>query len=125
MGYPDTVYLIDGQGGTPQLNSGSLTLPFSHNYHFKRLDQYQMAQWVDVMSHQFVNYFTVAATSTKYALVGSAAITAGNYQVVMQNNLLTQGQFSKWLVISETGILGITNHLMGFTLFAWGTPFAI
>lgn len=79
-----------------------------------------MAQWVDVLSYQFINYFTVAATSTKYQLIGSTAITAGNYQLVMQNNFPTQGQFTKSLVISEVGLLGITNHLVGFTLFACG-----
>lgn len=80
-----------------------------------------MSQWVDVLSSQFINYFTIPATSTKYELVGAANVTAGNYQVVMQNNFLTQGQFTKSLVISEVGMMGITNHLVGFTLFACGT----
>ena len=79
-----------------------------------------MSQWTDVLSYQFVNYFTISVTSTKYELVGSTTVAPGNYQVVMQNNFLTQGQFSKYLVISETGIMGITNHLVGFTLFACG-----
>lgn len=80
-----------------------------------------MSQWVDVLSSQFINYFTIPATSTKYELVGAANVTGGNYQVVMQNNFLTQGQFTKSLVISEVGMMGITNHLVGFTLFAGGT----
>lgn len=80
-----------------------------------------MSQWVDVLSPQFINYFTIPATSTKYELVGATTVTAGNYQVVMQNNFLSQGQFSKSLVISEVGILGITNHVAGFTLFACGS----
>lgn len=114
------MYLIDSSGGTPQLNSGNLTSPFNKDNHFARLSQYQMSQWVDVLSYQFMNYFTIPATGTKYELIGSTAITAGNYQVVMRNNLLTQGQFSKWLVISEVGVLGLTNHLVGFSLFACG-----
>jgi len=90
----DSIYLVNSQGGTPQLDNGDLVSDFSKN-HFKRLNQYQLSQWIDVQSQQFINYFTVAATSTKYELVGKAAVTPGNYQIVMQNNYLTKGQFSK------------------------------
>ena len=75
---------------------------------------------MDVQSQQFINYFTVAATTTKYELVGKVEVSTGDYQLVMQNNFLTQGQFSKQLLISEVGVLGVTNHLMGFMLFAYG-----
>jgi hypothetical protein len=84
------VYLVNSQGGTPKLDNGDLTSSFSQN-HFKRLSQYQLSQWIDVQSTQFINYFTIPATSTKYELVGKADVTPGNYQVVMQNNYLTQG----------------------------------
>lgn len=47
-------------------------------------------------------------------------IQAGNYQVVMQNNFPTQGAFSKQLLITEVGGLGVANHLIGFTLFSYG-----
>lgn len=79
-----------------------------------------MSQWVDVQSQRFVNYFSVGASPTKYQLVGSVAVTEGSYQVVMQNNFLTKGQFTKEVLISEAGVLGITNHLVGFCLFAYG-----
>ena len=59
------------------------------------MNQYQLSQWIDVQSTQFVNYFTVSATSTKYWLLGKASVTAGNYQVVMQNNYLTKSSFAK------------------------------
>lgn len=85
---------MNSQGGTPQLDNGDLVSSFNKE-HFIRLGQYQLSQWVDVQSTQFVNYFTVPATSTKYQLVGKATVTPGNYQVVMQNNYLTKGQFTK------------------------------
>lgn len=112
--------MVDSTGGTPQLDNGNLISPFNKDYHFLRLDQYQLSQWVDVQSQRFVNYFTVAATSTKYELVGIVSVSAGDYQVVMQNNFPTKGQFSKSVLVTEVGALGITNHLVGFTLFAYG-----
>jgi hypothetical protein len=118
--HADAIYIVDSSGGTPTLDTGNLISSFNKNYHFLRLNQYQISQWVDVQSQRFVNYFSVAATSTKYELVGSLSVSTGNYQVVMQNNFPTQGKFSKEVVITEVGILGVTNHLMGFTMFAYG-----
>lgn len=66
LAYSDIIYLVDSQGGTPVLDTGNLVSSFNKNYHFVRLNQYQLSQWVDVLSQQFVNYFTIAATSTKY-----------------------------------------------------------
>ena len=60
------MYVIDPEGGTPQLDDGSLVSTYNKNYHFVRLDQYQISQWVDVQSQRFVNYFLVAATNVKY-----------------------------------------------------------
>ncbi len=115
----DIVYLVNSQGSTPQLDNGDLVSSFNQN-HFIRLSQYQLSQWVDVQSTQFVNYFTIPATSTKYQLLGKASVTAGNYQVVMQNNYPTKGSFTKELLITEVGLLGTTNHILGFTAFAYG-----
>jgi hypothetical protein len=111
---------VNSQGGTPRLDNGDLVSSFSQA-HFTRLSQYQLSQWVDVQSSLFVNYFSVAATSTKYLLLGKSAVTPGNYQVVMQNNYATKGQFTKELVITEVGLLGATNHVLGFAVFAYGT----
>lgn len=86
----DLIFLVDSQGGTPKLDNGDLVSSFNQD-HFKRLPQYQLSQWVDVQSTGFVNYFTVAATSSKWLLAGKAAVTPGNYQIVMQNNYLTNG----------------------------------
>jgi hypothetical protein len=91
---------VNSQGGTPQLDNGDLVSSFGKDYHFARLSQHQLAQWVDVQSQQFINYFTVPATNKKYQLVGKASVSAGNYQIVMQNNLLTQGEFTKQLLVS-------------------------
>jgi hypothetical protein len=112
---------VNSQGGTPKLDNGDLVSSFNQD-HFNRLAQYQLSQWVDVESTRFVNYFTVAATGSKWLLAGKAAVSPGNYQVVMQNNYLTKGQFTKELVITEVGLLGATNHVLGFTVFAYGTP---
>lgn len=118
--YIDSVYFVDSQGGTPSLSTSSLVSSFNKDYHFIRLDQYQLSQWVDVQSQRFVNYFSVAMTGVKYELIGVVDIQAGNYQVVMQNNFLTQGAFSKKLLVTEVGGLGVANHLIGFSLFSYG-----
>ena len=93
---------------------------YNKDNHFIRLSQYQLAQWVDVQSQRFVNFFLISTTSTKYQLLGVADLLAENYEVVMQNNLPTRGQFTKQLVITEVNGLGIENHLLGFTLFSYG-----
>ena len=116
----DAVYLVDSEGGTPSLGASNLVSAYNKDNHFLRLSQYQLSQWVDVQSQRFVNYFLIPATSTKYMLVGVAELKAANYQIVMQNNLPTNGQFIKELVISEVGALGLGNHLAGFALFSWG-----
>ena len=120
----DIIYVVDSQGGTPTLDNGDLVSSFALK-HFARLNQYQLSQWVDVLSTQFISYFTVSATKTKYILVGKVDVTQGNYQIVMQNNYLTKGEFSKQLIISEVGMLGTTNHILGFTLFAYGRNYII
>ena len=93
------MYLVDSQGGTPSLDKGDLISAFNLN-HFKRLEHYQLSQWIDVKSAQFVNYFSISATGTKLQLVGKASIEAGNYQIVIQNNYLGKGEFEKELIVS-------------------------
>lgn len=85
---------MDNLGGTPQLDNGDLISQFNLN-HFKRLENYQLSQWIDVKSAQFINYFSVSITGIKYQLIGKAKISAGNYQIVIQNNYPTKGQFKK------------------------------
>jgi hypothetical protein len=114
------VFVVNSQGGTPTLDNGDLVSPFNRA-HFIRLGQYQLSQWADVQSTQFVNYFTIAATGTKYLLMGKTEVSPGNYQIVMENNYLTKGQFQKELLITEVGLLGATNHVLGFAVFAYGT----
>ena len=70
------MYLVDSDGGTPQLGNYDLVSSYNKNYHFLRLSQYQLSQWVDVQSQRFVNYFLISATSTKYELVGVADLLA-------------------------------------------------
>ena len=72
MSYIDSVYLVDTDGGTPQLGNYDLVSSYNKDNHFIRLNQYQLSQWVDVQSQRFVNYFLISATSTKYQLVGVA-----------------------------------------------------
>ena len=112
---------MDASGGTPQLGNYDLVSAYNKDNHFIRLSQYQLAQWVDVQSQRFVNFFLISTTSTKYQLLGVGDLLAENYEVVMQNNFPTRGQFSKQLVITEVNGLGIENHLLGFTLFSYGT----
>ena len=81
---------MDSQGGTPQLDSGDLVSQFNLN-HYKRYENYQVSQWIDVRSAQFINYFSISVTGIKYQLIGKAAIEAGSYQIVIQNNYLTKG----------------------------------
>jgi len=80
---------------------------------------------VDVQSQRFVNYFTIPTTSVKYELVGKASVTAGNYQIVVQNNHGSQGQLTKELIVTEVGLLGVTNQVLGFTLFSYGNALSI
>lgn len=94
------MFLVDSFGGTPTLDSGNLISDFNKNYHFLRLSQHQLSQWIDIQSQQFVNYFTMAFTGVKYQLVGRTQVSTGTYQIVMQNNMLTKGQFKKELVVS-------------------------
>ena len=47
-------------------------------------------------------------------------MAAGNYQIIIRNNFLTKGQFSKTLVLSEIGTLGDANLVLGFSIFAFG-----
>lgn len=56
--------------------------------------------------------------------MGKTEVSSGSYQIVMQNNFLSQGEFTKELVVSEVGLMGATNHLLGFALFAYGTAIA-
>lgn len=73
------------------------------------------------MSSNFMNWFTIATTSTKYTLMGKLAnMSAGDYRLVVKNNFPTANEFSKQIMISEVNSLGVTNHLLGFTLFAYG-----
>lgn len=111
---------MDSAGGTPQLDQGDLVSNYTTKYHFIRLSQYQLTQWVDVQSSRFINYFTVSTTSTKYILMGKAAVTNGTYQLIIENNYATQGEFTKDILVSEVGLLGTTNHLLGFIVFIVG-----
>jgi hypothetical protein len=58
-------------------------------------------------------------------LIGKTSVAAGSYQIVMQNNFLTQNIFNKQLVVTEIGLLGMTNHFIGFSLFSFGRSYNI
>ena len=47
-------------------------------------------------------------------------MTAGDYRLILKNNYPTNGEFTKQVIVSEVNSLGVTNHLLGFTLFAYG-----
>lgn len=47
-------------------------------------------------------------------------MTTGDYRVIVKNSYPTNGEFTKELFISEVNSLGVTNHLLGFTIFAYG-----
>lgn len=80
---------MQGDGGTPKLDSDTMS-NYSKNYRFKRLDSYPISQWTDVMHSNFVNWFTIATTSTKYSLMGKLSnMTVGDYRLVVKNNFPT------------------------------------
>ena len=93
---------------------------YSSKYHFARLNSYQLSQWTDVLSSRFVNWFTIPTTSTKYILMGRQTMAAGTYQLILKNVSPTSDDFTKTLIVSEVNTFGTTNHLLGFTLFAYG-----
>lgn len=80
----DSIYLVNSEGGTPDLDS-QLFSDYSTKYHFKRLDNYQLKQWTDVVSSKFINWFTVPTTSKKYVLMGKQTMPAGSYQMIVKN----------------------------------------
>lgn len=47
-------------------------------------------------------------------------MNSGDYRLIIKNSYPTQGEFTKQLLISEVNSLGITNHLLGFAIFAYG-----
>lgn len=86
----DSIYLIDTEGGTPILDDGNLVSPFYTSNHFSRLSNYQISQWTDVNSTNFVNWFTIPMTSVKYMPLGKLTMQPGNYQMVLKNNFPTK-----------------------------------
>lgn len=71
-------------------------------------------------SNNFVNWFTIGSTSTKYMLMGKLDMAVGEYQVIHKNSYPTFDEFNKTLIITETNSLGATNHLLGYLLFGYG-----
>ena len=53
--------------------------------------------------------------------VGKLSMEAGTYQVVIKNADATKSDFTKSILVTEIGTLGATNHILGFTIFAYGT----
>lgn len=110
---------MNNDGGTPTLDT-NLVSQYSTSYHFTRLENYQLRQWTDVTSSKFINWFTVPTTSTKYMLMGKQTMPAGTYEMIVKNVDSTNNDFNKTILVSEVGSLGTTNHLLGFTIFAYG-----
>ena len=59
-------------------------------------------------------------TSVKYMPLGKLTMQPGNYQMVLKNNFPTKDQFVKKILITETGILGDANLVLGFSIFGAG-----
>jgi hypothetical protein len=95
----DSIYLIDTEGGTPILDDGTLVSDFYTENHFARLSNYQLSQWVDVNSTDFVNFCTIPFTSNKYMYMGKSSLTAGNYQMVVKNNFPKNSEITKTLIV--------------------------
>lgn len=116
----DSAYIVQSDGGTPKLDNDTIS-NYSKTYLFQRLQNYAASQWVDVQQSSFVNWFTIGTTSSKYVLMGKLAnMTSGDYRLVVKNSFPTHGEFTKQIMISEVNNLGVTNHLLGFALFAYG-----
>ena len=71
-------------------------------------------------SANFINYFTVSYTSTKYLLMGKVTLSPDTYQLIIKNNYQTNGVLNKKLLISEVNQLGIKDPLIGFFMFISG-----
>lgn len=85
----DSTYVLFKDGGTPSLDN-NITSNYSQLYRFKRLENYTHYQWVDVLQSNFMNWFTISATSTKYMLMGKLTnLTSGDYRFIVKNNFPT------------------------------------
>ena len=110
---------MQSDGGTPYLGNGTIS-NYSKTYHFKSLSSAPASQWTDVEQSNFVNWFTIPTTSTKYVLMGKLSNMSGDYRLIIKNSYPTNGEFTKQVILSEVNSLGVTNHLLGFALFAYG-----
>ena len=100
----DNFYVVDSQGTTPDIED-SIESNFSATYHFSQLSSYQTSQWVDVLSGRFINWFTVAFTSTKYVMMGRLQMAAGDYELVIRNSYPTKDEFTKSVIVTEINSL--------------------
>ncbi len=117
--FNDTIFVVDSSGGTPDTVPGDLISEYAKE-HFLRLDEYQLSQWVDVRSADFINWITPSYTQKKYFLEGKYSMPAGDYKLVIRNNFPEEG-YEKSYLAEETTALGLTNHTIGFMLFGTGT----
>ena len=47
-------------------------------------------------------------------------MTVGDYQLIVRNSYLTNDEFVKTVIVTDISNLGMTNHLLGFCIFAYG-----
>lgn len=47
-------------------------------------------------------------------------LTSGDYRLIVKNNFPTNDEITKQIFITEVNKLGVVNHLLGFTIFAYG-----
>lgn len=86
---------MESDGGTPSINDGTVS-SYSLDNRFKRLSNSGVSQWIDVQSTQFVNWFTIPITSTKYVQLGRLEdMPAGDYRIIVKNSYPTNDDFTK------------------------------
>ena len=89
--FVDSAYIVQSDGGTPYLGNDTVSNN-SKTYRFKHLTASAASQWIDVEQSNFVNWFTIPTTSTKYMLMGKLNnMTSGDYRLIIKNSYPTNG----------------------------------
>jgi hypothetical protein len=52
--------------------------------------------------------------------MGRVRLSADSYQLIIKNNYATNSVIKKRFVMSEVGMLGIRDPVLGFYMFVWG-----
>lgn len=121
--FNDTYSLFKGKSNKITIRETGIALESDLEYMYRRANDYNQTQWLDVEDEHFINWMKVAAGPNFWKLWGviEEDLESGSYEFEITNNYDVSGWGGKkYIILSTANALGGKNYFLGTVFLCAG-----